>query len=155
MADQVLGAHIAPTAFFKTLEQATLSTISFQTLEMSATDPQHIAIKMAGIAESVNSIALQADLFSKNGAVTSPIFSDITRQSDGVHFNMTALINPASVSYVHMVNDAAHTQSAQTPQPNPLNASPFSPQTTGTQNQSTQTTPPKGTTTPPSTPRTP
>lgn len=105
-AEQVLGAHIAPTAFFAALEDSTLSTISFQSLEMQASDPQKITVKMTGVAASVNSIALQADLFSKNGIITNPIFSSINRQSDGVHFNLSALVNPAAIRYTQNLNTA-------------------------------------------------
>lgn len=124
-ADNVLGAHIAPTAFFHSLEQATLTTVSFKSMILEAPDPQHITIKMTGTAESVNSIALQADLFSKNGVVTSPIFSDISRQPDGVHFSLTALVNPAAINFVQLVNSLgvqgqAQPQDAQGP-PSPFN----------------------------------
>lgn len=104
VADQLLAAHVAPTAFFSILQEATLTTIQFKSLEFDALDPQRITIKMTGVAQSVNSIALQADLFSKNGSVTNPIFSDINRQADGVHFNLTALVNPTSINYVRLVN---------------------------------------------------
>lgn len=104
VADELLARHIAPTAFFSILEQATLTNIEFKTLDFDAVDPQRIQIKMSGIARSVNSIALQADLFSKNGTITNPIFSDINRQDDGVHFNLTAVVNPQSVNFVRLVN---------------------------------------------------
>ena len=103
-ADVVLSAHIAPTAFFDLLAQSTLTTVSFQSLDFEAADPKNITIKMQGIAQSVNSIALEADLMAKNGVITSPIFSDISRQPDGVHFNLSALINPAAINYVALMS---------------------------------------------------
>ena len=109
-ADKLLSAHIAPTAFFSTLEQATLQTVSFETLELQASDASHIGIEMEGVARSVNSIALQADLFSKNGVIASPIFSDIARQQDGVHFNLSALVNPAAIRYAALAGGAAAVQ---------------------------------------------
>lgn len=133
VAEQVLGAHIAPTAFFQTLEQATLATIAFESLDMQAADQQRISVKMSGVAESVNSIALQADLFSKNGVITSPIFSDINRQADGVHFNLTALINPRSINYVRLIQDVSQQLQTQLPQVQnpqqtaPVEQSPFAP----------------------------
>jgi len=98
-ADRVLSAHIAPSLFFRALEEATLQTISFQTLDFQVAENQNLTVKMAGVAESVNSIALQADLFSKNGVISSPIFSNIARQSDGVHFNLTAVVDPSAIKY--------------------------------------------------------
>lgn len=102
-AQQVLGNHIAPTALFKALQESTLSTVSFTTLSFEGGDSQRLTIKMTGVAQSVNSIALQADLFSKSGIVTNPIFSDITRQADGVHFTVNALVNPQAVNYQHVL----------------------------------------------------
>ena len=106
-ADRILSTHIAPTAFFLALQQATLATISFRSLDFQVPDAQHMTIKMAGIAQSVNSIALQADIFSKNGVVTSPIFSNIARQSDGVHFNLSAAVNPVSIGYAGRISGAS------------------------------------------------
>ncbi len=131
VADELLAAHIAPTAFFSILQQASLTTIQFESLDFDALDPQRIQIKMTGIAQSVNSIALQADLFSKNGTITNPIFSNINRQADGVHFNLTALVNPQSVNFVRLVNglnveETPATDPSQTPQqqqqPDPFGA---------------------------------
>jgi len=120
-ADKILGSHMAPTAFFLALQQSTLQTISFQSLELEATDLQHITVKMTGLAESVNAIALQGDLFSKNGIITNPIFSDINRQADGVHFKLSALLNPAAVNYVQLVAGLLR----QNQQAAPVNTSPF------------------------------
>ncbi|OGG53496.1 hypothetical protein A2851_04220 [Candidatus Kaiserbacteria bacterium RIFCSPHIGHO2_01_FULL_53_29] len=115
-ADAILGVHLAPSVFFSALEQATLQTVSFQTLDFTAPDTQHIALKMVGVAQSVNSIALQADLFSKNGVITSPIFSNIARQQDGVHFDLSAVVNPAAIRYVALVGGTLGT-GTQNPAP--------------------------------------
>ena len=122
-AEGVLTAHIAPTAFFAALEQATLTTISFKSLDLQATDPKKITIHMAGIARSVNSIALEADLLSKNGVVTNPIFSGISRQADGVHFDLVALLNPSAIGYIGFISGApqgaAAIQAPANPSPTP------------------------------------
>lgn len=107
VADQILGSHDALSVFFHMLEQVTLTTVSFRSLNFEAADAQNVAIKMIGVAESVNAVALQADLFSKNGIITSPIFSNIDRQPDGVHFSLTASINPASIRYVQLISRRA------------------------------------------------
>ena len=122
--DMVLGLHMSPTAFFKALEQATLQTVSFASLTFSASDPQRITISMQGIGHSVNSIALQAEVFSKNGVITNPLFSGIARSRDGVHFNFRALVNPASINFVQNLNAAT----AQTTQTDTQNGSLPSPQ---------------------------
>jgi hypothetical protein len=102
-ASTILGAHIAPSAFFGALNATTLTTVSFQNLQFDGTDPHSMTLKMNGVARDVNSIALQADLFSKGGVITDPIFSGIDQQADGVHFNVTATVNPAALDYVTLV----------------------------------------------------
>lgn len=101
-ADSVLGAHVAPTIFFNILEQVTLQTVSFRSLVFDAADPKRVTIRMRGIAESVNGIALQADLFTKNGVLTSPIFTNIDREIDGVNFDVSALLNPNTIRYTSL-----------------------------------------------------
>lgn len=115
---QLLQVHLAPTALFTTLEQTTISSIQFTSLTIDATDRAHITLKMTGVADSVNSVALQSDLFSKSGAIQSAIFSNIDRQSDGVHFDLSALVNPASLNYGQLVTGQSATNQlpAQTAQ---------------------------------------
>ena len=105
-ADAVLGSHIAPTIFFKLLEQLTLETVAFTNLSFQGGDAQNTTIAMDGIARSVNSIALQADYMSKSGVITNPIFSNIDRRADGVHFNLTAIINPVPLNYAQFMSGA-------------------------------------------------
>lgn len=103
-AGKVLTAHIAPLALFDALQISTLVTVSFESLSLEVVDSQNISLKMEGVAQGVNSIALQADLFSKSGVLTNPIFSDISRQVDGVHFNLVALVNPAAINYASLLS---------------------------------------------------
>lgn len=137
-AGEILGKHIAPTAFFKMLEQTTIQTIAFSTLGFEASDSQHMKISMKGLAASVNAIALQADLFAKGGMVVSPIFSDIDRRADGVHFSLTAQINPSAINFAQIVVTAA--TPIQQPQQQQQPTSPFGgvaePDTVATSTQS-------------------
>ncbi len=112
-AQTLLTSHLAPSALFDVLNQVTLQTISYSTLDLEVTDATHLKVKMAGIAQSVNSIALQNDLMSQSGIFTSPIFSGIDRQKDGVHFNVTALINPAGLSFTQLTGGGAQGQPPQ------------------------------------------
>lgn len=112
-AQSVLSAHMAMSVFFQTLEALTLTTISFQDLHVDASDPQHISVEMKGVAQSINSIALQAQTFSKSDIITDPIFSAIVREQDGIHFDFTATINPVPLNYAQLANGA--TAAAQAP----------------------------------------
>ena len=122
-ADRVLSAHIAPSLFFRALEEATLQTVSFQTLDFQAAENRDLTVKMVGVAESVNSIALQADLFSKNGVISNPIFSGIARQPDGVRFNLTAVVNPSAINYAGGASPAG--EGGDSTPASPTSSSPF------------------------------
>ena len=126
-ADSLLSSHIAPTVFFSALQQATLSTVAFRSLQMAVTDPQRITLSITGVAQSVNSVALQAEVFSKNGVITNPIFSGINRQLDGVHFNLDARINPAAINYLQSLQSTQPSAADTSLQPQaPQTQSPFS-----------------------------
>lgn len=123
-AEIVLKNHIAPTLFFRLLEQLTLQTVSFANLDFQAIDPQNITIRMDGVAKSVNSIALQADYLSKSGNIVSPIFSNVNRGGDGILFNLSAIINPLALRYSQAAGVAVPTSNQQS-QTAPQVVSPF------------------------------
>ncbi|MDO8481808.1 MAG: hypothetical protein Q7S75_01855 [bacterium] len=125
VADEILSNHNAVSVFFHVLEQITLTDVSFTSLDFEAADPKNINIKMAGVAGSLNAVALQADIFSKNGVIASPIFSNIDRQLDGIHFGLTARINPSLIRYSQLISslNGASGDGASSP-PSPQNLVP-------------------------------
>ena len=124
-ADLILGNHLSLSAFFHMLEEMTLTTVSFRSLNFESSDSQNMTIKMDGVAQSVNSVALQADVFSKSGIITSPIFSNIDRESDGVHFNLNAVLNPSDILYIRAKEKGSET-TAPGPDFSPLKLQPKS-----------------------------
>lgn len=112
--EAILHQHMAPSEIFALLQDLTLVNVSFSSFELAAADPGSISITLDGLARSVNSIALQADLFARHGAITSPIFSNINRDTQGVRFEVTALLNPAALRYANV--HQARTQQASQPQ---------------------------------------
>jgi len=120
-ADTILAQHIAPTHLFKLLEQLTLQTVAFTTFDF-ASAAGVVTLSMKGIAQSVNSIALQADLLSRSGIISNPIFSNINRQINGVHFDFTAKINPEPLGYAALINVGSLQQAPEVP---PMETSPF------------------------------
>lgn len=98
-AGRILDEHVAFSAFFRMLEQTTIENIQYASLDIESSGTERPSIKMNGIAESVNTVALQADLFSKGGMVASPIFSNINRGLGGVRFDLSAKIEPAAINF--------------------------------------------------------
>lgn len=120
-ADKILSGHVAPSALFNLLEQLTLQTVAYSTFEFSTAE-KIMTLSMQGLAQSVNSIALQADLLSRSGMIVNPIFSDINRQIGGVRFNFTADVRPETLNYRMLVGAPnPETQPQQPPPP----SSPF------------------------------
>ena len=136
IASKLLAAHLAPTIFFDLLDNLTLKSVSFDNLKYDTTQGSDVEISMQGVAGSVNAIALQAEVLSKNPAFSSPIFTNISRQKDGVHFLLTVQVSPASLAYSTLVSgqtaaaasatgnpQAAQGQAAGTPQSAPTGTS--------------------------------
>jgi hypothetical protein len=120
----ILSQHVAPTVFLDALSQATLTTIQFTNMAVDATDFAHVNVKFSGVAQSINSIALQAQVLSKNGVMANPIFSGIQRAADGVHFGLTLEVNPKAIGYEQMIT-AANPQAQQPAQQQTQQTSPF------------------------------
>jgi hypothetical protein len=121
-ASEILESHIAPTALFQLLEQLTLQTVAFSSFDFSASE-EGLTLDMRGIAQSVNSIALQADLLAKSGVISSPIFSNINRQINGVNFDFTAEVNAGALNYANQVNPSGAPETQESIPEEP--ASPF------------------------------
>jgi hypothetical protein len=135
-ADQLLAIHMAPSAFFYALNQVTAQTVSYTNLELDVNDPKRITLKMQGVARSVNSIAFQADLLSKSGVFTNPIFSGLDRQKDGVHFEVTMLVNPGKINFESVVSAATNAGRVTT---QPVVTQPIVQTSTSTHTSSTST----------------
>lgn len=118
--EDVLSRHIAPSALFAVLEQLTLETVSFKNMTFQVVTPSEINISLNGIARSVNSVALQADLFGRHSAIASPIFSNINREQGGVTFDVEALVNPNAIRYVNVLQARSAPEAQQAGQPNQL-----------------------------------
>ncbi len=106
VAGKLLSRHEAFSLVFSALQQTTIKTVSFKSLMITSDDGGAISFKMDGVTNSINSIALQADLFGKTGFMKDIIFSGITRSSDGVHFSVTGELSPADIRYAQVVSAA-------------------------------------------------
>lgn len=115
--EEVLERHLSPSAIFHTLESLTLDTVSFRTMQFDATKENEVSLKLSGIARSVNSIALQADLLGKHGMIQSPIFSNINRDKSGVRFDVSALVNLSSLRYATLIREAVTRAKESAPAP--------------------------------------
>ena len=101
-SDDILARHLAPSELFNLLEELTLQSVSYESLNYSVNEDESIRITMKGKARSVNGVALQASVFGQHNAVTNPIFSDLDFVSDGVTFQVSAIVNPSAIRYTNV-----------------------------------------------------
>ena len=105
-ANDVLNEHLAPSALFALLEELTLQSVEFESLDYKVNEDSSITAHLRGKARSVNGVALQASVFGQHNAINNPIFSNLDLVSDGVTFEVTTQIDPQALKYVYIVNTA-------------------------------------------------
>ena len=98
-ADDVLANHLAPSELFNLLEELTLQSVAYRSMDYSVHEDGSVEIKLSGKARSVNGVALQASVFGQHNAVINPIFSDLDFVSDGVTFQVSTGVNVAALRY--------------------------------------------------------
>lgn len=104
-ADDVLARHLAPSELFNLLEELTLQSVSYDSLNYSVNDEGTAQIKLRGKARSVNGVALQASVFGESNAISNPIFSALDLVSDGVKFDVSADLNSAALRYTTIFSE--------------------------------------------------
>lgn len=122
-ADEVLALHTTPSDIFHLLQQLTLQTVAFSNFTFRAQNERDVTVTMQGVAQSVNSIALQADLLAKSGLIVNPIFSNINRTVEGVRFDFTSSVNQEKLRY-RAADLAASLDSAPSAPPGPFDPPP-------------------------------
>src|SRR3989344_3631977 len=87
---------------FKSLEEITLKTVRFTnfTLQMPTGERASALVKMSGVAQGYDVIALQSDTFSRNRFFKDPLFSNLVPDQKGnVSFELSFLVDPSFVLY--------------------------------------------------------
>ncbi|OGI71801.1 hypothetical protein A3J61_02250 [Candidatus Nomurabacteria bacterium RIFCSPHIGHO2_02_FULL_38_15] len=101
-AETLLENHTIITPLFKSLEEITLKTVRFTnfTLQMPTGERASTLVKMSGVAQGYDVIALQSDTFSRNRFFKDPLFSNLVPDQKGnVSFELSFLVDPSFVLY--------------------------------------------------------
>jgi len=105
MSNKILSKHIAISPIFKLLQSITMKTVRYNSFSYSFVDGKdtsvgNIKVSMTGQAVGYRSVALQADLFSKNKNLIDPVFSGLSLDDKGnVLFNLVFSVDPSFVDY--------------------------------------------------------
>jgi hypothetical protein len=129
LAESILGMHTAPSVLFAILQETTLQSVQFTSLEYAQGTPNEIKVTMKGRAKTVNAIALQANMFSRHAAIRDPIFQIDEFTKDGVTFSVVMMLNADVIRFQSLINASQsapqRTQTtAPTPPPPQTNESP-------------------------------
>lgn len=99
-AKSLLAQHRAVSPIFALLERETLATVRFTKFSFSEAQEGGVHLALAGEAASFNAVALQSDVFAKNGSFLNSVFSDFDVDKSGtVHFSFVATIAPEFALY--------------------------------------------------------
>ncbi len=101
-ASMLLRQHVGSSEIFPRLASNTLKTVRFSNFNYTNAGGGKIMINMSGEAQDYESMALQAQQFTKpalQNSFRSPIFSNFTKQKDLVVFTFSSGIDPFVVDY--------------------------------------------------------
>lgn len=109
-ADEILNNHIAISPVFKLLEIITLKKVRYTQFDYNINSEKEnlVEIRLSGVAENYRTVALQADLLSRdervNKYIIDPIFSNLTPDGKGnIVFDLKFTVDKALVNYKNTV----------------------------------------------------
>jgi hypothetical protein len=96
---ELLQGHVATSLLFATLQNQTVKNIQFADMTYLTDSAGVITVYMRGIAQSYNTLALQASIFDQNKYIKNALFSDINLNEKGdVVFTFKATISSELVA---------------------------------------------------------
>ena len=101
-SNKILTGHIAISPIFQALQDITMKTVRYTKFSYALGDEKDskIKVKISGQAVGYRSIALQADLLSKNEYIIDPVFSNLSLDDKGnVLFDLDFAVDPSFVDY--------------------------------------------------------
>jgi hypothetical protein len=101
-AEKLLSEHVVVSPLFTSLQDITLKTVRFTnfSFQNQVGDTKDIIVKMSGVAQSYDAIALQSDMFSKNRFLKDPVFSNLVPDQKGnISFDLTFFVDPSFLLY--------------------------------------------------------
>jgi len=99
----ILSKHVAISPIFKALEAVTIKNVRYTKFSYSLIDSK-ITVKMSGQAIGYTSIAIQADILSKNKYFIDPVFSNLSLDNkSNVLFDLDFFVDTTLVNYKQML----------------------------------------------------
>lgn len=96
---KLLLNHKSPSQVFALLEQTTLQTVQFTSLEYSTAEDGKISLSATGVANDFESVVLQSDSYGDTGYLRDILFSGLQNRDEGVLFNLEGTVDSEFVLY--------------------------------------------------------
>lgn len=116
--ESLLNQHVALSQYLDVLEALTLTTVSFNALDLQVEGDRGATLTMDGTARSFNALAAQSAAFAAEKRIKRAIFSDIkVGAAGGITFSLTAELDPSLVIWTGTPMAAPLTETATTTAP--------------------------------------
>lgn len=94
-AEILINNHVAFSQFFDALEELTIQSVRFSSLNAVVEENRTVKIEMEGSARNFNALAAQSAAFAAEKNIKRAIFSEITlNQNNSIDFTLSAEIDP-------------------------------------------------------------
>lgn len=104
-AKALLANHVAISYIFDFLQDNTIQSVKFTDFKYEIGADNIATLSMNGQAKSYNAVAYQAEVFGKEKALKTPLFSNLDLDTFGnVIFNFTTKIDPGFITYTRKAN---------------------------------------------------
>jgi hypothetical protein len=102
----LIDKHVAPSQLFTLLENETLKTVRFNSLQYFQDDDGNLGLEISGEAKSYQSIVLQSDRYGFTGKIRDVLFSGLQPivEENIISFDFEGLVEPAAVLYSNLLN---------------------------------------------------
>jgi hypothetical protein len=100
-SSEILSKHVTIPPIFDVLQAVTMKSVRYTNFSYDIDEKNSkVTVRMKGQAVGYRSIALQADLFTKNKHLIDPIFSNLSLDEKGnVLFDLDFSVDPTFVNY--------------------------------------------------------
>ncbi len=99
-AKVLLSSHVAVSYIFDFLQEQTIQSVRFTDFKYETGADGVATLSMNGQAKSYNAVAYQAEVFGKERALKTPLFSNLDLDTFGnVIFNFSTKIDPGFITY--------------------------------------------------------
>jgi hypothetical protein len=104
-AKQLLSKHVAVSYVFDFLSEQTIQSVKFNDFKYDVDSLGIATLTMNGEAKSYNAVAYQSEVFGRERALKTPLFSNLDLDTVGnVTFNFTTKIDPGFITYTRKAN---------------------------------------------------